>query len=193
MHQPEKKPVSAQKLPLLGLLLFSALGACGPAAVEQSAPSPALVGSGCGENGALQTALFGSLETTVSWSGSEMICESMLRPDGQGIRLRFAGDVAGERLAIIIAVPSLVSREPAAGLPSNVTITVEGSGRFFSTPNLDSCWTDVISQAAVPGKDHSYDISGTLYCLSALGEVNGDTAVSVPELSFTTIVNWEDK
>ena len=132
MHQPEKKPVSAQKLPLLGLLLFSALGACGPAAVEQSAPSPALVGSGCGENGALQTALFGSLETTVSWSGSEMICESMLRPDGQGIRLRFAGDVAGERLAIIIAVPSLVSREPAAGLPSNVTITV-----YFSSGNVD--------------------------------------------------------
>ena len=193
MHQPQKKPVSAQKLPLLGLLLLSALGACGPAAVEQPAPSPALVGSGCGENGALQTALFGSLETTVSWLGSEMICESMLRPDGQGIRLRFAGDVVGERLAIIIAVPSLVSREPAAGLPSNVTITVEGSGRFFSTPNLDSCWMDVISQTAVPGKDDSYAISGTLYCLSPLGEVNGDTAVSVPELSFTTIVNWENK
>ena len=193
MHQPEKKPVSAQKLPLLGLLLFSTLGACEPAAVEQPAPSPALADSGCAENGALQTTLFGSLETTVSWSGSEMICESMLRPDGQGIRLRFAGDVAGERLAIIIAVPSLVSVEPAAGLPSNVTITVEGSGRFFSTPNLDSCWMDVISQTAVPGKVDSYDISGTLYCLSPLGEVNGNTAVSVPELSFTTIVTWEDK
>ena len=193
LHQPEKKPVSAQKLPVLGLLLFSTLGACEPAAVEQPAPPPALVGSGCGENGALQTVLFGSLETTVSWSGSEMICESMLRPDGQGVRMRFAGDVSGERLAIIIAVPSLISGGPAAGLPSNVTITVEGSGRFFSTPNLDSCWTDVISQTAVSGKDDSKNISGTLYCLSALGEVNGDTAVSVPELSFTTIVKWEDK
>jgi hypothetical protein len=193
LHQPDKTPHSAQKLSLLGLLLFSALGACEPAAVELPAPPTALVGSGCGENAALQTALFGSLETTVSWSGSEMTCESMLRPDGQGTRLRFAGDVTGERLTIIIAVPSLVSGGPAAGLPSNVTITVEGSGRFFSTPNLDSCWTDVISQTAVSGDDDSYDLSGTLYCVSPLGEVNGDTAVSVPELSFTTIVNWEDK
>ena len=193
MHQPEKKPVSAQKLPLLGLLLFSALGACGPAAVEQSAPSPALVGSGCGENGALQTALFGSLETTVSWLGSEMICESMLRPDGQGIRLRFAGDVVGERLAIIIAIPGLKPGEPAVGMASNVTITVEGSGRFFNTPNLDSCWTDVSSQTAASDGQGSSAISGTLYCLSPLGEVNGDAAVSIPELSFTTIVNWKDK
>lgn len=169
------------------------MGACEPAAVEQPTPSPTFVGSGCGESGALQTALFGSLETTVSWPGSEMICESMLRPDGQGIRLRFAGDVAGERLTIIIAVPGLRSGEPAVGLPSNMTVTVEGSGRFFSTPNLDSCWTDVNSQTAVSDEQNSYSISGTLYCVSPLGEVNGDAAVSIPELSFTTIVNWEDK
>jgi len=193
LHQPEKKPVSAQKLPFLGLLLCSAFGACEPAAEERPAPPPALVGSGCGENGALQTALFGSLETTVSWSGSDMICESMLRPDGQGIRLRFSGDVTDERLAIIVAIPDLQAGEPAVGLPSNITITVEGSGRFFSTPNLDSCWTDVNSPGVVSGEKDSYTISGTLYCVSPLGEVNGDAAVSIPELSFTTIVNWEDK
>ena len=193
MHQPQKKPVSAQKLPFLGLLLFSALGACEPAEVEQPAPPPALVGSGCGENGALQTALFGSIETTVSWSGSKMICESMLRPNGQGIRLRFAGDVTGERLAIIIAIPDLQPAEPAVGLPSNVTVTVEGSGRFFGTPNLDTCWTDVDLPTAVSGEKGSYAISGMLYCVSPLGEVNGDAAVSIPELSFTTIVNWEDQ
>lgn len=193
MHRPQKKHSSAQKLPFLGLLLFSALGACEQTAVEQPAPPPALVGSGCGDNGALQTALFGSLETTVSWPGSEMICESMLRPDGQGVRLRFAGDVSGERLAIIIAVPGLQSAEPAVGLPSNVTITVEGSGRFFSTPNLDTCWTDVKSLTAVSAEKGSYAISGTLYCVSPLGEVNGDAAVSIPELSFTTLVSWEDK
>ena len=122
-----------------------------------------------------------------------MICESMLRPGGQGIRLRFAGNVTDERLAIIIAVPDLQAGEPAVGLPSNVTITVEGSGRFFSTPNLDSCWTDVNSPIVVSDEKGSYAISGTLYCVSPLGEVNGDAAVSIPELSFTTIVNWEDK
>lgn len=63
LHQPEKKPVFAQTLSLLGLLLCSALGACEPAAVELAAPPP-LVDSGCGKNGALQTALFASLEST---------------------------------------------------------------------------------------------------------------------------------
>ena len=161
--------------------------------MEQPAPPPSLTDSGCGENGTLQTALFGSVETTVNWSGTEMICESMQRPDGEGVRLRFAGDVAGERLAIIIAVPDMRRGETAVELPSNVTTTVEGSGRFFSTPNLDSCWTDVNSQTAVSDEHGSYVISGALYCVSPLGEVNGDAAVSIPELSFTTVVGWREK
>ncbi len=193
LHQSEKKPVSAQKLPLLGLLLFSTLGASEPAAVEQPAPPTAHAGSGCGENGTLLTATFGSVETAVSWSGSQMICESMPRPNGEGVRLRFAGDIAGEKLAIIIAIPGMQAGEAADELPSNVTATVEGSGRFFSTPDLDSCWTDVARQTALPGAQDSYEVSGTLYCITPLGEVNGDAAVSIPELSFITIVGWKSK
>lgn len=104
--------------------------------------------------------------------------------------MQFTGDVAGERLAIIITIPDMQAGEPAAELPSNVTVTVEGSGRFYNTPNLDSCWTDVDSQSAVPGARGSYAISGTLYCVSPLGQVNGDAAVSIPELSFSTVVKW---
>jgi len=178
-------------VPLLGLLLCSALGACEPAAVEQPDPPPVLGDSVCGKNGALQTALFGDLETTVDWSGSQMQCESMQRPDAKGIRMRFTGDVAGERLAIIIAVPDMQAGEPATELPSNVTVTVEGSGRFYNTPNLDSCWTDISSQSAMPGARGSYVISGVLYCVSPLGQVNGDAAVSIPELLFSTIVKWD--
>ena len=119
-----------------------------------------------------------------------MRCESMQRPGGEGIRMRFTGDVSGERLAIIIAIPDMQAGKQAAELPSNVTVTVEGSGRFYNTPNLDSCWTDISSQSAVPGARGSYAVSGTLYCVSPLGQVNGDTAVSIPELSFSTIVKW---
>jgi uncharacterized membrane protein (UPF0127 family) len=191
LHQPDKKLVSAQNVPLLGLLLCSALGACEPEAVEQAAPPPVRSDSGCGENGRLQTALFGGLEATVNWPGSRMQCESMQRPNREGIRMRFTGDVSGERLAIIIAVPDMQAGEPAAELRSNVTVTVEGSGRFYNTPNLDSCWTDVSSQSAVPGARGSYVISGTLYCVSPLGQVNGDAAVSIPELSFSTVVKWD--
>lgn len=117
----------------------------------------------------------------------------MQRPDGAGVRLRFAGDAAGDRLAIIIAIPELQRGETAVELPSNVTAIVEGSGRFFSTPNLDACWTDIDSQAAVSDNDDADTISGTLYCVAPLGEVNGAAAISIPELSFTTVVGWQEK
>lgn len=119
-----------------------------------------------------------------------MQCDSMLRPDGEGLRLRFAGEISGETLAIIIAMPALKADEVGLEIPSNVTATVEGSGRFFSTPNLDACWTEVSVQTRLPGKEHARAISGTLFCVAPLGEINGDAAVSIPKLTFATIANW---
>jgi hypothetical protein len=192
LHGPEKKRLFAQKSPLLGLLFLAPLGACEPPAVSNS-PPPQQAEANCGEHGALETSLFGGIETNIKWSGSTMVCDNMQRPDGQGIRLRFAGDISGERLAFIIALPELEPGEDAAESPSNVTATVEGSGRFFSTPDLNSCWTNVDSQAEGSGDDSVYTIRGALFCIAPLGEVNGDAAVSIHNLTFTTIVNWNDK
>lgn len=119
-----------------------------------------------------------------------MTCESMRRPGGAGIRLRFTGDVGSERLAIIIAIPGLTSASARGELPSVVTTTVEDSGRFFSTPNLDSCWADVRDQEALAGQ--KYQISGTLNCIAPLGELNGGSSISIPELTFTGIVDWSE-
>ena len=129
----------------------------------------------------------------MNWSRTDMECESMLRPNDNGIRLRFSGDVAGERLAIIIAMPDLAPGKAASETPSNVTATVEGSGRFFSTPGLDSCWTDIDAQIPFPEDPDRYVISGTLYCVSPLGELNGNAAVSIPELWFSSVVDWSRK
>ena len=138
----------------------------------------------------LEGDLFGSLETSVSWTGSDLLCENMLRPDNEGVRLRFAGGVGGERLAFIVSLPGLRRGGSDKELPTNVTLTIEGSGRFFSTPNFDTCWTDVKSHVPLDGESGSYRLDGTLYCVAALGEINGDAAVSIPELTFSTIVVW---
>ena len=119
-----------------------------------------------------------------------MNCENMLRPDNEGARLRFAGEVSGEQLAIIIALPTLQRATAAKELPSNVTVTVEGSGRFFSTASRDACWTDIESQVANADNENMFVVTGTLYCVSPLGEVNGDSAVSIPEMTFTTFIEW---
>jgi hypothetical protein len=80
--QHKKKPLFAQKLSFIGLRLLGPLGACEPAPVEKTASQLPPADSGCGKNGKLQTSLFGSLETTISWSGSDLICQSMRRSNG---------------------------------------------------------------------------------------------------------------
>jgi hypothetical protein len=180
----------AQILPVLSLLLLVPLGACQPNAVEKPASPPAAVQASCGENSSLETSLYGVIETAVAWSGSEMICENMQRPDGQGIRLRFAGDVSGERLALIIALPDLRVGQEGLETPANVTASVEGSGRFFTTPGLESCWVDIRSHAALPDNEADYELSGELSCIAPLGEVNGDANLTIPSPTFRTIVEW---
>ena len=94
---------------------------------------------------------------------------------------------------LLVPLGDLGPRDQSVEVPSNVTVTVEGSGRFFSTPDLDSCWTEVISQTKLADEDDAYVLEGTLFCVAPLGEINGDTAVSIPEFSFSTIVKWSGK
>ena len=180
-------------MPVFGLLLLAPLGACKPTPDATPTPVsvPVLEAPSCGENGTLTGSIVGGIETTVSWAAHEMTCESMPRPNGEGIRLRLAGDVGSERLAIILAIPALTAGASGVEVPSNVTATVEGSGRFFSTPGLESCWTEIHAQTALPDQDGRYAADATLFCIAPLGEINGDAAVTIPELSFSTIINWK--
>lgn len=172
---------------------MASLGACGkPPPGENTAPQPQAE-SGCGASGSLKASLIGEINADLDWAQTDFSCESMQRPDAEGIRLRFSGAVSDERLAIIIAIPSLRSGKTGAEMPSNVTATVEGSGRFFGTPHLESCWTDIRSQERLMTDEDRYRIIGTLYCIAPLGEINGATAVSIPELSFTSIADWSSE
>ncbi len=173
--------------------MMTALGACEPATHTEEPPQPLALDVSCGEDGRLVTRLFGSIAANIDWSTRDFQCESMPRPNGAGIRLRFTGAVANEQLALIIALPDLRPGQSGKEFASNVTVTVEDSGRFFSSPNLESCWTDVTSQDQPAADEGRYTLSGTLYCVMPLGELNGDAAVSVPELSFASIVNWGNK
>ena len=145
---------------------------------------------GCGSGGLVQATVYGALDGSVDWTGDAMDCEGMPRPDGDGVRLRFAGTADTIPLAIIIGVNGIGPDETAAELPTNVTVIDEGQGRFFSTSDLDSCWTDVERHAAIDAISGRYEIDGTLYCISPLAEVNGSGSVSIPELRFSGLVDW---
>ena len=161
--------------------------ASAPASILPAAPA----GTGCADGGSVRTTVFGALEGDVDWSGTTMNCEGMPRPGGEGVRLRFAGIAESTSLAIILGVDGLGPEETAVELPTNVTIIEEGHGRFFSTADLDACWTDIERQVAIDAGSGRYAIDGTLYCIAPLVEVNGSGAVSIPELRFSGLVDWD--
>lgn len=181
-----------QKFPnnrrILVLATVAALAGCERAPEVAEAPPAAEIT--CGDEGFLAAELYGSIEREVNWTASSMQCESMLRPDGEGVRLRFTGETAERRLAIILALPDLERGMTGKELPTVATLTVEGSGRFFSTPNLASCWSDIGAQDPLDEDQQRYEVLGTLYCVAPLGEVNGDAAISIPQLEFRSIIDW---
>ncbi len=189
-------------------LAIVALNACGSDndSEEESAASagnPAISmlpdinseGFSCEDGGALYTELYGALAGEIEWSLDEMQCQGMPRPGGAGARLRFSG-AAGENelpIAFIIGLPGLERGTDGVELPSNVTVIDEQNARFFSTPGLDSCWTDVEAQWPVDDDSDRYRIDGVLFCITPLPEVNGEASVSVPELRFSGILDWSAK
>jgi len=181
--------------PILSLVLFALFGACEQSPEADTEPplpqEPAKsVAASCGDNGHLSTQLYGSIARQIDWSAKDLVCENMLRPDGKGVRLRFTGSAADSQIAIILALPELQRGGTGPESPTVVTLTVEGSGRFFSTPTLKSCWSDIASQDPLESGVDLYEISGTLFCVTPLGEINGDAAISIPELKFRAIVDW---
>ena len=90
-------------------------------------------------------------------------------------------------------VPGLERGGTARELGSNVTIIEEGSGRFFSTSGLGSCWTDIIEQRDIGASADTFFIAGTPYCISPLSEVNGGSSVTVREVLCGGILDWGAK
>ena len=155
------------------------------------APVPPLVASGCEADSFVQARLAGAINAEVTWSGQALGCESMRRPESKGVRLRFTGTVGGERLAFILALPELDAGETDT-FDTVVTITVEGSSRFFSTANLGTCFTDVVRNEPLGDAGSNHIVDGTLSCIGPLGEINGDGYADLQEMRFSGIANWEN-
>lgn len=185
MHLNRKKPLTRSFAATL-LTLIGSLAAC-----EEPTPEPPLKAeSTCGSSGRLTGSLSGAINTKLDWSDADLRCESMPRPDSQGVRLRFSGEISGERLAIIVALPTLKAGATGEAFDSNVTITVEDSGRFFSTPNVDTCWTDVETNELLADQSVIFNVVGSMSCVAPLGEINGAAFVDLRDLRFSGVAAW---
>ncbi len=197
LQQSDEKPKKRRYF--MALAAFIVSGACNSgdqaaaarvdAAAASVRPAPDSTLSPCGAGAGFSMTLTGTLSGSVGMQGlMRLACDSMLRPDNNGVRLRFARDVLDERFVVIIGIPSLKPGETRDGLPSNLTITVEGSGRFFSTSDLDVCWTDIHRQNRLDGE--RYTVGGEVHCIAPLTEMNGDGVITVTDFAFRGIVDW---
>jgi hypothetical protein len=175
---------------LLALPLLLA-GAC-----KSPEPVVTVPASQCAEDGRLTADLYGGLRASLDWQGDVLECDGMPRPNGEGARLHFAGPAqdgsAKRSLAFILAIPDLQQGETATELPTNVTVIEEGTGRFFGTQNTENCWSDIQRNEQVGNMDDwDYRVSGIVYCLAPLAELNGTASVTFAEMKFTGRLTWE--
>lgn len=175
---------------MVAIAAWAWLAACGD--TPDPAPLPP-ASSGCGERAYLQTEFYGEISGPIDWPADALDCEGMPRPEGAGARLRFAGQAGDLSLAVIVAIPDLEPGTPARELGTNVTVIEEGSGRFFSTAGLGSCWTDVLEQREPDDDTSIYFVAGRLYCITPLAEVNGDSSVTLRDLQYGGYVDWGAK
>lgn len=177
----------------MALLAVAVLAACRtgdddrPTVIQAAEPT-----LDCGADGYLSGEIYGAIRTTLNWGRGDLECEGMPRPEGSGARLRFAGQAGagGQALAIIIAMPDFTRDKTGTEFSANVTLIEEGNGRFFSTPDLDNCLCDIAGVRPVADTDDQVAVSGVLYCVSPLPEINGDSSVSIPELAFAGLLDW---
>jgi hypothetical protein len=170
------------------------LAACSPATGTSGEPPvpESSQAAGCGAGGSFHARLYGAVAADLAWSSLQYECRGMPRPDGQGVRLFFAGheESRDQRLAFILAIPEFDLNASGRELDSTLTVIEEGGGRFFSTAIEANCVTDISAiDRTGPGAEQLV-VRGDVFCIAPLPEVNGDSSVSIAELRFAGILEW---
>jgi hypothetical protein len=184
---PTKLHQHAKKTRILAGLAAIALGC----AVYALSPVADAAGQDCGEDSRLGTRLYGAIDQLLDWSPDALQCESMGRPHGKGIRLRFTGPAADAEasLTVIIALPNLKAGESRKELAANLTVIEDSTGRFYGSKSTNSCWAD-IEQESLSLDSTMYRVSGTVYCINPLAQVNGQGSVRFEEIEFRAAADW---
>jgi hypothetical protein len=151
--------------------------------------------SQCEPSGRLSVALYGGIRTELDWRAAELECSGMPRPNDEGARLRFSGTTQlgdeSRRIAIIIGLPELKRGQTVKETPANVTVMEEGGGRFFNSSDASACLADIEEQEPrTGGTEDEFLISGVLYCVAAIMELNGPGGLSLSDLTFSGHLNW---
>ena len=174
-----------QIVALLGAAGFMAAAAVGAQALEATAvPDSCLPDDG----GFLRARLGGAIEADIDWRDPSLDCEGMLRPDGQGLRVRFAGSLPdGRQLALLFAPRSLGEGESGRGLPVNVTVLDESAGMIYGTLGEGRCTLDEVEQRPLPSPDpaqRSWALRARGFCTEPARALDGSGNLVLSRFDF---------
>ncbi|MBT8441839.1 MAG: hypothetical protein KJO76_05580 [Gammaproteobacteria bacterium] len=143
------------------------------------------------DDGFLSGRLYGAIDRTVEWRGTDMKCEGGARPGDDGLRLVFAapGNVKADRLVFVIGISGSIDDLAESERAANVTIIDEKTGRFFSSGRQDRCWTTVTS---VDDDGRRYTIGGEVYCSGSLPSLNDGSSVSLSDLRYSGRLTFDE-
>jgi hypothetical protein len=140
--------------------------------------------------------LRGSIETEIHWTEPALGCTGMSRPDGRGLRLRFAGLLAsGGELAVVFAAPELGRGVAGRNVPVNVTLLDAAGERIYGTQGDSRCVFDEVEQQAIDDRSfpaQSYRVSARGFCIAPARALDGDGSVLLTRFDFAGLVTFRE-
>jgi hypothetical protein len=174
-----------------------------PAAAEPASALAALAAMpdaapGCLSDGSgfLRARLRGDLDADIDWRGDGLECRGMRRPDGQGLRMRFAGSLAdGTSLAFLFSAPVLAEGADAQAVPINLTVVREGAAQLYGTLGESRCTLDHVTQRALEGAGippHTWRVAAQGFCTGPARQVGGQGSLLLTRFDFAGRVTFAD-
>jgi hypothetical protein len=145
------------------------------------------------DEGRLRARLAGGIDAEIDWAPpTTPQCLGGLRPDGEGVRLVYKGELPGQGpLLVVIGIGPLRPGADARNVPANLTLVREGAGVFYATQGDDKCAMDDVTQQPIGGDGHRFRLTGRGYCTQPARAVAGDGSVLVPRFDVSAVVDFQ--
>jgi hypothetical protein len=184
-------------LPLGLAVVLTIFGSEAVPATDSPAPADASSSKGClpTGNGFLRARIRGALNLDVNWQNAEVQCEGSAHPDGQSIRLSFAGPPQsdGRRMRMVFGVSKAVEGASGTALPTNLTVIFEGEKRIFATRGNDKCTVDRLEHeriGALGGEKRAYRVVARGFCIEPANTLSADARILVSSFDFAGHVSY---
>ena len=185
-------------------LALGALAACHARVAPGAAAKATAPEMGCvpGERGYLHLKLRGAIDAEPNWRGAELQCEGGARPNGRGLRVSFLGpaEADGARIRLVFGIATGPGLGVSRGVPTNITVIVEGRKQLYATQGDDKCQIESMVQepltptgaAARAASVRAYRIAARGYCIDPASSLDGAERLYIDRFDFAGLASFAE-